>query len=111
MSDSTLMLTENNSAPIIYSQTIAVTSLRMAVLIKRGMSMLFSSDVAAGAENVSADGTQFSVTLDSPLSIPKGAMNCSMAVIASTIWNTSPNIAASFGNNLFRYQTSIGGGD
>ena len=82
----------------------------MAVLIKRGMSMLFSSESAAGAENVSADGCQFSVTLSSPLSIPKSAMNCSMAVIAATIWNTSPNIAASFGNNLFRYQTSIGGG-
>lgn len=82
----------------------------MAVLIKRQMSMTFSSDPANGAENLSADGTQFNVTLDTPLAIPKSAMNCSMAVLAATIWNVSPNISAAFNNNLFQYQTSVAGG-
>jgi hypothetical protein len=77
-----------------------------AVLIPKETSLLFSSDVAIGAENVSADGTVFTVTMDTPLAIPAGAMNAKMGVTSASIWNVTPNISADFGNNVFRYTTS-----
>lgn len=77
-----------------------------AVLIPKELSLLFSSDPAVGAENVSADGTVFSVTMTTPLAIPAAAMNAQMGVTSANVWNVTPNISADFMNDIFRYTTS-----
>lgn len=79
----------------------------MAAILQKNVSFIFNSDPAAGAQNVSADGSSFQVTLNSPLKIPKDAINVQMGLIQSSIWNTSPNIAASFNNNNFTFTTSV----
>ena len=75
----------------------------MSVIVKKQRSMFFSSDPRNGAKNVSNDGSSFTVALNSPLSIPKGAVMCELGVSQASIWNTSPNISPSFENNLFGY--------
>jgi len=79
----------------------------MACLLEKSNSFIFNSDSAAGAQNVSTDGSMFSVSLSSPLRIPRDAVDVKMGVIQAAIWNTSPNIAASFGNNNFTFTTSV----
>ena len=68
--------------------------------------LFLSSNPAIGAENVSADGSRFEVNLNSALAISARAQAIELCVSQASIWNTSPNIAAAFGNNLFRYTTS-----
>lgn len=68
--------------------------------------LFLSSNPAVGAENVSADGSRFEINLNSPLAIPATAEAIELAVTQASIWNTSPNVAAAFGNNSFRYITS-----
>jgi len=46
----------------------------MSALLSRCLSLIFNSD-PAGAENVSADGSSFQVTLHDPV-IPKDAVEC-----------------------------------
>lgn len=75
-------------------------------LLERLQSFIFNSDSKSGAENVSSDGSMFTVTLNSPIKIPKDAVDCTVGVLQSAIWNTSYNIAASFGNNAFRFTTT-----
>ena len=81
------------------------------VSAKYNQSFFFSSDTAAGAQNVSSDGTQFSVQLADPIAIPRDAVACELGVLSASIWNTSPNIGPGLGaggvdNNRFRYTTS-----
>ena len=78
----------------------------MSVLIPQSLSFFFSSDPENKAQNVSADGSQFTVVLDRPLSLPKNAVNASLSITQSSIWNTSPNISPSFNNNIFRFRAS-----
>jgi hypothetical protein len=69
-------------------------------------SFFFSSDAANGAKNKSPDGSLFNVQLYSPISIPKEAIYCTLEVTSATIWNVSPNIAESIGNNKFYFHTA-----
>jgi hypothetical protein len=78
----------------------------MAVLLEKSLSYIFNSDPASGAQNVSADGSVFQVSLNTPISIPKSAIDCSAGVIQAAIWSTSPNIAADFKNNQFEFTTT-----
>lgn len=78
----------------------------MAVLLEKHLSYLFNSDTTTGAQNIAANGSSFEVSLNTPISIPKGAVSCEAGVVQAAIWNTSPNIAAEFKNNLFRFTTS-----
>src|SRR5690348_4799178 len=79
----------------------------MSVILKKSASYVFNSDTSAGAQNVSADGSMFQISLSSPLRIPRDAVDVKMGVIQANIWNTSPNISAAFGNNLFKFTTSV----
>ncbi len=54
--------------------------------------ILVSSDPAAGAENRSADGSQFEVNTDEPIVIPSEATNCELFVSSASVWNVVPNI-------------------
>jgi len=68
----------------------------------RTQSFYFSSSPAAGAQNLSADGSQFEVNFNTPLHVPAGATVCEMGLLSATVWNTSFNISAEFGNNIWR---------
>lgn len=78
----------------------------MSVTVTRKVSFFFSSDPAAGSQALSTDGDSFSVNLSPPLKIPKNALSCEFYVPQASIWNTSPNISASFSNNTFKFTTS-----
>ena len=75
----------------------------MSVLINKSASFFFSSDPINGAKNVSADGSQFTVVLNTPLCLPRGSMAATLSVSQATIWNTSYNISAEFANNTFSF--------
>jgi hypothetical protein len=61
---------------------------------------LFSSDPEAGASNLSVKGDSFHVDLNTPLVIPEGAYSARLSVLDSSIWNTVPNIASFYNNNI-----------
>lgn len=75
----------------------------MSVIVKKQVCYTFSSNTATGARNIQNDGASFSVALNSPICIPKGSVDCTLEVLQAAIWNTSPNIAAAFGNNQLRF--------
>lgn len=75
-------------------------------LVEYQQSYIFSSDEALGAVNKTSDGSTFTVNFNSPLSIPRKAVACTVELIGSTIWYNTPNISALIGNNVFRYIVS-----
>ena len=72
----------------------------------------FSSSAANRARNIHASGSAFEVTLDTPVTVPPGALNCSIECRSANIWFIMPNISKVFNNNrlYFRYDPSIIGG-
>ena len=72
----------------------------------------FSSSAANGARNIHASGSAFEVTLDTPVTVPPGDLNCSIECRSANIWFIMPNISKVFKNNrlYFRYDPSIIGG-
>lgn len=54
--------------------------------------LLVDSSPAAGALNVSADGSQFEINLEDPIAIPSSAMTCTVEVQEATVWWVTPNI-------------------
>ena len=54
--------------------------------------LLVSSDVNAGAENKSADGSTFYITLDEPLIVPRDARSVDIQVQEATVWWVIPNV-------------------
>ena len=81
----------------------------MSVLIKKQISILFSSSEINNAQTISADGARFEVSLSGPISVPQSAVSCELAVTRASIWNTSPNIASFFNNNTFSFTTTNAG--
>lgn len=75
--------------------------------VKKQSSIFFSSDPLVGAQNVNALGNRFSVQLPRPLSIPRNAVAAQIGILSASIWNTSPNIAILYTNNIF--SATIGG--
>ena len=71
----------------------------MSVLIPKSISYFFSSDQENKAQNVSQDGSQFTVVMDTPIHLPQAAMASTLTVTQASIWNNSYNISASFHNN------------
>ena len=65
----------------------------MPVNAQYNQSFFFSSDTEAGAQNVSSDGTRFSVQLADPIAIFNGALACELGVVTASIWNNSPTLA------------------
>jgi len=79
----------------------------MAALLTQSIPIIVNSDPTAGAENVSADGSSFQITLHDPIMIPRSAVDCKASVTQASIWNTSFNIAAAYSNNQFEFTTSV----
>lgn len=64
----------------------------MVSFIEYKLPLLFSSDPRNGAENVSPTGGSFSVTLETPISIPREAHNCFITCQEATAWWTMYNV-------------------
>ena len=75
----------------------------MSVIVDKQICYTFSSNTSTGAKNIQNDGASFSVSLDSPIYIPKGTVDCTVEVLQAEVWNTSPNIATVFGNNRLSF--------
>lgn len=70
--------------------------------IPEEISLIVSSDPAAGAINVSPDGSQFEIQLDGEgISIPKDAINVNVAVEESTVWWVVPNIITGVNDTFY----------
>lgn len=72
---------------------------------------IFSSDPAAGARNVSADGSSFTVEFERPLVIPKTVKTCWIEVEEATVWFNTPNIITGVNDQVEVIQASVHGGD
>lgn len=81
----------------------------MTNYIEYKLPLLFSSDSRTGAENVSATGGSFSVTLETPISIPREAHNCYITVQEATAWWTIYNIVEDV-NDQIEVSYDDGGG-
>ena len=75
--------------------------------LEEEFSYFFSSDASAGASNVSADGSQFSVFLNDTIGVPCEAKVASLSITQATILNNAPNISADIGNNVFSYYSGV----
>lgn len=78
----------------------------MSVVYEKEQSYFFSSDPNVGASQVMANGSKFSVALNNPILIPKGAIECSMSVNSAAIWYVNPNVSLELKNNTFRFTTT-----
>jgi len=78
----------------------------MSVLIPKSASIFFSSDPSVGAKNISSDGSTFTVYLNTPIGIPKSAVDATIEISSASVWNTSFNISADFSNNNFTFTSS-----
>jgi hypothetical protein len=68
-------------------------------LIEKQFSAFFNSSVASGSVKIGSLGNRFQVQLDSPLTIPADSLYASLEVVSTKIWNVSPNISTTIGNN------------
>lgn len=69
---------------------------------------IFSSNPDNGAINRSTDGSRFTIQFNDPFFLPSNARNAKLQVVQANIWNVSPNISASLGNNILQI-TDING--
>lgn len=69
-------------------------------LVPEEISLLVSSDPSAGAQNVSTDGSSFTINLSTAIEIPKEAKNVNVSVLDATVWNTTPNVIEGENNKL-----------
>jgi hypothetical protein len=75
-------------------------------LIKKQLSYFFNSAEAAGAVKIGSLGNRFRISLNSPIHIPASAKYATLHVPTAAVWNNSPNISATIGNNklYFSYE-------
>jgi hypothetical protein len=59
--------------------------------IERKMTYIFSSDPTKGATNIQLDGSVFSVTMQYPISLPRGTQYATMEVHSASVWYVTPN--------------------
>lgn len=73
----------------------------MSFTIPEEISLLVSSDPAAGATNRSPDGSYFEIQLQDGLSIPKDALNVNIAVEEASVWWVVPNIKENVNDKIY----------
>lgn len=69
--------------------------------VQEELSLIFSSDPANGARNVSTDGSSFEVQFEDGLQIPRDAVNCTLSVESATVWNSVPNIITGVNDKMY----------
>lgn len=67
--------------------------------IERKITYIFSSDPDKGATNIQQNGSVFTVTMQYPISLPKGTQYATLEVHSASIWYVTPNISADRKNN------------
>lgn len=75
-------------------------------MVEYQISLLVDSGVDEGALNVSADGSTFTINLETPITIPKEAKTCTVEVVQSTVWWVVPNITTGVNDN-FTYDDGV----
>jgi hypothetical protein len=71
--------------------------------IEKQFSAFFSSAESLGSTKTNYLGNRFSVQLNTPITIPRLSVYASLEVVSAKVWNTSPNISDSIGNNHFYF--------
>jgi hypothetical protein len=71
------------------------------MMVPEEISMIVSSDPAAGAINRDPDGSYFEVQLQDGLQLPKDALNVNIAVEEATIWWVVPNIITGVNDTMY----------
>ena len=54
--------------------------------------LIVSSDADNGAQQITQEGSKFSIDFDEPLGLPRGAINPTVQCMGASIWWTIPNI-------------------
>jgi hypothetical protein len=69
----------------------------------------FSSSEINGATNIRDNASSFEVTLDTPITVPPGALDCTIECRSANIWFIMPNISEAYKNNrlYFKYDPSM----
>ena len=78
----------------------------MSSYIQREIYILASSDIANGAQNVTADGSSFEISLSQPIQIPSDAKDIRVSVVQATIWFTTVNITEGV-NDTFYFNDGV----
>lgn len=71
------------------------------MMVQEEISMLVTSDPNQGAINRTADGSAFEVQLETPIEIPRDAMNVKVSCEESTIWWVIPNITTGVNDKFY----------
>jgi hypothetical protein len=71
------------------------------MMVPHEISLLASSDPAAGAVNVSPDGSQFEIQLEDALRVPSEAVNITVDVEEATVWWVVPNIITGENDRMY----------
>jgi hypothetical protein len=72
-------------------------------LVKKSIAMVFSSDPAQGARQIGTNPNSydaFQVQFDEPIHIPKEAIECTLEVDSTVIWNNEANVVAGVNDTL-----------
>lgn len=78
----------------------------MSSLVPQEISMVVSSDPSQGAINRSQDGSEFEISLEEPLEIPRDALTVVVRVEEATVWWTVPNIIKGVNDTMYVYGDS-----
>lgn len=76
-------------------------------LIEKKLSYIFSSDPSKGAFARNLDGSEFSVNLNYPLSVPRLAKYCTIELHSASIWYVTPNVSAELKNDKFYFNDGV----
>lgn len=71
--------------------------------------LIVDSDILAGAQNKSADGSSFEINLEDPIDIPSEANSVTVEVQEATIWNVIPNIITGVNDTFRMDDTALAG--
>ncbi len=70
-------------------------------LTEHEIPIIISSDVNAGAQNKSADGSTFEIILEDAIDIPAQAKSCIIQVQEATVWWVIPNILTGINDTFY----------
>lgn len=73
----------------------------MSILEEHEIPIIITSDVNAGAQNKSADGSTFEIILEDAIDIPAQAKSCIIQVQETTVWWTIPNIITGVNDTFY----------
>lgn len=79
--------------------------------LEYALPIILSSDPLVGAQNVSDDGSEFTVVFDSPIVVPRQSITCYVQVDQATLWYNTSNITTtktSFTVDAEDYELPVG---